>query len=314
MLEQNAGPGHPEPVPQWASFFAPEEYAAFDKAVQGYFRSLGRPYKLDGGSVRTNWMNGDSNMQNLGLLNLAQMCKSATREQYPEIVKNHFEVMRKSQDFISGFFDAMDDFDFVKPFIGTRVYHREHIKSLGAGGVIAQSITEDLIGILVFDMPQAITSVKPEQVQVWGRSAEELIQLGLQNIRENYEFEVQELKARIPLKAVVQNHFFTSNVIMELERYPEVIGSHGTLVTVPHRHSAIFHPIEDISIILAINMMVPMTRAMHKEGPGSISDNIYWYRRGELVKLPYKFVNEQMQFDPPQEFLEMMNYFSAEQG
>lgn len=312
-MEQNASHDHPGSVPHWASFFAVDEYAAFDKAVQGYFRSLGKPYKLDGGTIRTNWMNKDSDMQNLGLLNLAQLCKSASKEQYPDIVKNHFEVMRKSQDFISGFFDTMDDFDFVKPFIGTRVYHKDHVQSLGPGGVISQRITDDLIGILVFDMPQAITSVKPDQVNVWGKSANDLLQLGLQNIRENYDFEVQELKARVPLKAVVQNHFFASNVIMEMERYPELLGTHGTLVTVPHRHSVVFHPIEDITIIMAINMMVPMTRAMYKDGPGSISNNIYWHRRGELVTLPYKFVNDQMQFEPPQEFLEMMNYFSAEE-
>ncbi|HEX2898628.1 MAG TPA: hypothetical protein VHS96_02805, partial [Bacteroidia bacterium] len=100
-------------VPSWADFFSAEEYLEFEKALGSYFDSLGKPFKIDDGTVRTNWMAGDGGLQNLGLLNVAQMCKQGKLRDYPGIIRNHFEVMRKSKDFIAGFFDNMNDFEFV---------------------------------------------------------------------------------------------------------------------------------------------------------------------------------------------------------
>lgn len=300
-------------VPAWADFLDAAEYKAFDSAVNGYFKSLGKPFKIEDGTVRTPWMANDSNMQNLGLLNVAQMCKQGKIQEYPEIIRNHFEVMRKSQDFITGFFDTMDDFDFVRPFIGTRLYHKDHVKSIGASGVISKPVTEDIIAMLVFDMPQAISSVKPEQAKVWKKTNDELLALGLQNIRENYDFGVTDLDSKVKLRAILQNHFFGSNIILDLDNRPELIGTHGTLLIVPHRHTTVFHPIEDDTVVLAVNMLIPMAQGMHHEGPGSISPHLYWYRRGEFVLLPYTIDEHRLSFQPPKEFVAMLDYLAAEE-
>lgn len=303
---------HPSEVPAWASFFEADEYAAFETTIHGYFQSLGKPFKVDDGTVRTTWMVNDSNMQNLGLLNVAQMCKQGKIQDYPEIVRNHFEVMRKSQDFISGFLDNMGDFEFVKPFIGTRLYHKDHVKSIGAEGVISSPVTEDIIAMLVFDMPQAISSVKADQTRVWGKNVEELLALGLHNIRENYDFTITDLDANVTLKAVLQDHFFGTNIILDMNRHPELLGTHGTLVAVPHRHTTLFHPIEDTSVILAINMLIPMVYGMHHEGPGSISSHLYWHHQGTFVHLPYRIEHQQLAFHPPSDFVSMLNYLATE--
>jgi hypothetical protein len=314
MIPTSGRHDHPSDLPNWANFFDAEEYAAFDRAVNHYFKSLGKPFKIDDGTVRTKWMLGESEMQNLGLLNVAQLCKQGNIDDYDAIVKNHFEVMRKSQDFIAGFFDNMDNFEFVKPFIGTRLYHKDHVKSIGQGGVISKTVAEDIIAMLVFDMPQAISSVKPDQIKVWRKSAEELLELGLRNIRESYPFNVIDLESSVRLKAVLQDHFFGSNIILDLEQYPELIGTHGTLVAIPHRHTTIFHPIEDGSVILAINMMIPMVYGMHKEGPGSISPHLYWYHQGEFTMLPYRMEAQSMEFFPTKEFEAMLTYLAAEEN
>jgi hypothetical protein len=177
-------------------------------------------------------MSGDSEMQNLGLMNVAQMCKQAKIEEYAGVIRNHFDVMRKSKDFIAGFFENINDFEFVKPFIGTRLYHKDHIKSIGPEGVISKSITEEIIAMLVFDMPQAISSIKPEQSRIWGKvRGRAALELGFgYNIRESYDFSATNLDANVNLKAVIQNHFFGSNVILNLDRVPGLVGTHGSLV------------------------------------------------------------------------------------
>lgn len=301
-------------VPSWADFFSAEEYLEFEKALGSYFDSLGKPFKIDDGTVRTNWMAGDGGLQNLGLLNVAQMCKQGKPGDYPGIIRNHFEVMRKSKDFIAGFFDNMNDFEFVKPFIGTRLYHKDHVKSIGAEGVISRPVTEDIIAMLVFDMPQAISSVKPDLAAIWGKTESELLDLGQHNIRENYDFSATDLEASVQLKAILQNHFFGSNIILDLADDPELVGTHGSLVSVPHRHTTIIHPIEDSSVIKAINMMIPMTYGMHHEGPGSISANLYWYRQGKFMKLPYNIENQSLNFQPPSDFVAMLDYLAYEEA
>ncbi|MBP6720817.1 MAG: hypothetical protein KA239_00650 [Bacteroidia bacterium] len=301
-------------VPAWADFFTAEEFQAFDKAVVQYFKSLGKPFKVEDGIVRTTWMSDDSEMQNLGLMNVAQMCKQAKIEEYAGVIRNHFDVMRKSKDFIAGFFENINDFEFVKPFIGTRLYHKDHIKSIGPEGVIAKSITEEIIAMLVFDMPQAISSIKPEQSRIWGKSAEELLELGLANIRESYDFSATDLDANVKLKAVIQNHFFGSNVILNLDRVPGLVGTHGSLVAVPHRHSTLIHPIEDSSVLKAINMLIPMAYGMHHEGPGSITSQLYWYRQGKFMNLPYKIADNSINFQPPSDFVAMLEYLAFEES
>jgi hypothetical protein len=302
-----------QPVPNWANFFSHDEYDTFIGAVETYFEGQGHPFTIDDGIVRTQWVSRDSSMQNLGLMNVAQMCKQGKVEDYMDIVENHFEVMRKSQDFMTEFFARMDDYDFVAPFIGTRLYHIDHVSSVGAANVLSKPVTEEIIALLVFDMPQAISSVKPEQAKVWGKSVDELIAIGLENIAENYPFDVLELEANIPIKAVVQDHFFGANILLDLANHPELVGTHGTLVGVPHRHTTLMFPIEDISVLRAINMMIPMINGMHNEGPGSISECLYWYRAGAFEKLPYTITDEHtVEFLPPSDLVALLEYLSIE--
>jgi hypothetical protein len=301
------------PVPEWADYFTQEEWDAFLAAVHTYFKAKGDPYTIGDGVVETAWGSKSGKPQELGLTNVSQMCKQSTPDDYVRVVQNHFETMRKSQEFIGEFFERINDFDFVAPFIGARLYHKDHVASIGAANVLYKPVTEEIIAMLVLDMPQAVSSVKPEQVQVWGRSSEELFALGLQNIFENYDFEVMELDAGIPLKAIVQDHFFGANILLDLAHHPELLGTHGTLVGVPHRHTTLFFPIEDTSFIQAINMMIPMIHGMHHEGPGSISNCLYWYRAGAFEKLPYEISPEQtIQFYPTEGLAALIEYMSLE--
>lgn len=300
-------------IPEWANFFSDAEYEAFSTALDSYFASLGNPFSIDNGIVRTNWTSQESGSQSLGLMNVAQMCKQGKLEDYAEIVQNHFEIMRKSQSFMTEFFSRIDDFDFVQPFIGTRLYHKDHVGSIGLANVIIQEVADDIIAMLVFDMPQAISSVKPEQAMVWGKSVEELILLGLQNIRENYAFEVMDLEANVTLKAVVQDHFFGANILMDLPLHPELVGTHGTLVGVPHRHTTLLYPIEDIGVLQAIHALIPMIYGMHHEGPGSISEGLYWYKQGTFERLPYALqADETLSFFPPKSLVALLEYLAEE--
>jgi hypothetical protein len=46
---------------------------------------------------------------------------------------------------------------------------------------------------------------------------------------------------------------------------------------------------------------------MYNEGPGSISNNLFWYYKGQYINLPYKKEAGKLHFFPPEAFLTMLN-------
>jgi hypothetical protein len=53
--------------------------------------------------------------------------------------------------------------------------------------------------------------------------------------------------------------------------------------------------------------MIPITKGMFGEGPGSISSKLYWYDGEKLIDLPYELSEKKLKFTPPESFLNMLN-------
>ena len=82
-------------VPEWASLFAEKEHIAFIAALESYFRkTLNLAYEIHDGVVLPDKTNMD-----LGLLNLAQVCKHNKIREYPEIISGHFNAMIEAYKF-----------------------------------------------------------------------------------------------------------------------------------------------------------------------------------------------------------------------
>ena len=73
------------------------------------------------------------------------------------------------------------------------------------------------------------------------------------------------------------------------------------------RDAVIACPIEDLRIVGALGMTIQAVCTMSQQGPGSITDNVYWYRVGEFTRLPYEIEGNELNFEPPDEFVEMLN-------
>src|SRR5690606_37707118 len=99
----------------------------------------------------------------------------------------------------------------------------------------------------------------------------------------------------------------TPNIVFDIENRKELIGSKGSLVGLPHRHSAIIYPIENLEVVKAINGLIPTIYGMNQEGPGSLSNNLFWYKDKTFTQLPYKIDEGKLQFFPPNNFVELLN-------
>jgi len=307
--------GSRDDVPDWAKFFSPDAYRAFLGAVDEEMRRRQLPFEFGDGTVHIVPPEGEG--ADYGLLNLAQTCHATGRAEWASTIREHFDnAFRSSRD--SEELDAKSgSLDAVRPFLKVRLYHTDYLDQMGGSGLIHRVPAEGLIETLVYDLPGSVRTVPPTHVQKWGVAEEELFRIGLANVRGEpppvrQNFDVG--KGAV-IQALVGDSFFTASHALFLEEHLRPPPAFGALIAVPHRHAVLFHPIEDMRVIGAVNSMIPIAFGMYQEGPGSLSPNLYWWKaassppeQGPLTLLPTKVSAQSISFSPPDVFVkEVLN-------
>lgn len=293
-------------VPEWASFFNAGEYSEFLKAIANYFNKKKITYEMGDGILTVTVK--DFGATNLGLMNVAQACKRSGIENYNNIVSDHFNTLVKANLFDAEFKRIVDDFDKVKKYIGVRLYNKSYIAQVGKELTIVKDFAGDIYAMLIFDLPSSITNVQPAQAEKWGRSLDELFRIGLQNISDNNPLDIsQQSLNSFTIWFIQANHFFAPNIVFDLNSFPNLVGSKGSLIGIPHRHAVIIYPIENLETVTAINQLIPIIYRMNAEGPGSVSNNLFWYKDGHFQDLPYKIEDKRLHFIPPDNFVDLLN-------
>jgi hypothetical protein len=295
-----------QPAPEWTSFPNFADYEAFITLVKKYFGQKRLTFTVEEDMIVVedpNWP-----YQQVGLSNLAQMCKQSRRSQWRLIIREHFEGMLRSAAFEQTFYQKAHDYAYAAHYIGVRVYPKAYISHIGEEATIKRELADDLVALLVFDFPHVVSNVKPETTIQWNKTDEELYEVGFGNSRMNYSAEVAAEDINGTKIWFIQgDHFFVANAVLDLELQPVPGGTYGALVGVPHRHAVMVYPIDNLDVVKALQPFVVILQGLFKDGPGSISDSLYWYRNGQLTRLPYSLNGDTFEFTPPEDFLELMN-------
>lgn len=292
-------------VPEWASFFSGKEYSRFNSELISYFDKLNIEYKISDGIVNVN--KEIFGFSNLGLTNVAQVCKQEAIKHYKAIIFDHFDSMLKANEFEIWFSKIVHDFEKVKKYIGVRLYDNEYVSSIGKDLTIGKDFAGNIYSMLVFDLAHSIINVQPGQFAKWNQKFDDVFNLGIRNIMEKYPLEIKKENFKDSYFWFVHaKHFFAPNIVFELPDRSELIGSRGTLIGLPHRHSAIIYPIEDLEIMALINPLLSIIYGMNQEGPGSLSHMLYWYIDGEFIELNCKPEDGKLKFIPPDRFVKML--------
>lgn len=299
--------------PPWANFFTTKEYHLFVQKVAAYFEQHNLGFTIDDGVALLDQPH--HGYDNFGLVNLAQMCKQEDAKNWDQTILGFFKSMQRSQEFEDEFNNKITDFEFVRPFIGVRIYNIQYIQAIDQENFIYRQLSGEMIAMLVFDLPDSVINIKPDQTEPWHKSIEELYAVGYANIRENYPIEImKEDFGETALTLAAGDHFFAPNIILALDTdYPHLVGSNGTLIGIPHRHAVLIYPIEDLGVLQAVNTLIPVIKGMNLEGPGSISHELYWYKNGQFHNLPYELSEKKLTFTPPEDFVNMLNTLNAAQ-
>lgn len=297
--------GSRDDVPEWAKFFAPDDYRAFLEAVDAEMRRRELPFEFGDGTVHVSPPGGET--ADYGLLNLAQTCHATARTEWSSTIREHFDnAFRSSSD--SEEIDARSGtLEGVRACLKVRLYHTDYRGQMGGGGLIHREPADGLIETLVYDLPGSVRTVPPDHARRWGVPEEELFRVGLANVKAEQPppvtqtFDVGKGGA---IRALVGDSFFTASHALFLEDHLESPARFGAIVAIPHRHAVLFHPIEDLRVIGAVNSMIPIAFGMYQEGPGSLSPGLYWWRSGKLTLLPTKVTAQSISFSPPTVFVD----------
>lgn len=293
-------------VPEWASFFDEKEYSLFVNEIDNYFKNLNIQYEIGDGQIHVS--ENEFGFSNLGLTNVAQVCKQEDKKYYKEIIAEHFNSMIRANKFDKEFEKIADNFEEVKKYIGVRLYDNDYVAHIGKELTIGKDFAGDIYSMIVFDFPDSVISIKPEQTTAWNKTTDELFEIGISNIKSKYPFTItKEAFGEFSIWFVQGEHFFTPNIVFDIENRKELIGSKGSLIGLPHRHSAIIYPIENLEVVKAINGLIPTIYGMNQKGPGSLSNNLFWYKDKTFTQLPYKIDEGKLQFFPPDIFVELLN-------
>lgn len=292
-------------VPTWASFFDGVEYSTFIREIDNFFRSKGIDYETGDGLVTVK--TDELGSHKLGLVNVAQVCKPENRKNYQLIISSHFNALLEAKQFEREFEKIVDNFEEVKKYIGVRLYDNQYVASVGKENTLGKDLAGDIYAMIVFDFPSAIQSIKPEAARPWNKSLDELFEIGKANIKAKYPFQISKEKfGEFDIWLVQSAHFFSGNIVFDLESRNGLVGSKGSLIGLPHRHAAIIYPIESLEVLKAVNALIPTIYGMNQEGPGSLSNNLLLYKDKTLTNLPYKIEEKKVQFFPPDELIALL--------
>lgn len=300
-------------VPDWAKFFTSSEYTTFIEAVEKYFERKHLKCRIDDGMVLVD--ENTVGLDQLGLMNVAQMCKQNANTSFDETVNDHFETMIRIYEFDKEFSNIVFDFEKVKKYIGVRIHDSEYVTFLDKESTITRDVSTNLVAMLIFDLPESVINIKPEQIKAWNKDIEELFELGKRNIKEKYLIEPynQQMQDATLWFAETQ-HFFAGNILFDLNDYSHLVGEKGALVSIPNRHMVIIYPIANLEVVGVLHNMLYLTKRMYEDGPGSIANNLYWYNNGILIDIPHKMENDKLIISPPQVFVDALNELGDRQN
>jgi hypothetical protein len=293
-------------VPEWAAFLKPSEFLALLDLVRAAFEQRGIAVNVDPQEGRVSQLGDDPAMNFMGLGNLAQVCHQSPLHEWPGIVAQHFDRMMRAVDDQDELQDQLAaDFAAARALLKVRLYP----SSVAAHGIFTyREAMEDVIAALVLDLPETVVSVHEDQIKAWGLPVDALFEIGLENVRTGDPVVSQsyDLPAGGSIQLLGSNSFFTASHALLLDQHVQPPPEDGVLVAVPHRHMVIYHPIVDHTVLAALKAMLPMACGIFQEGPGSVTPHVYWWRDGQFTHLPAEVGPASIDFQPPAEFVAML--------
>jgi hypothetical protein len=289
-------------VPEWAAFMGPDEYAEFRRLTDDWLRGhVDEFHEMEEGALELSAGAGGPMM--VGLTDLAQKCHLVQRAEWATLIEERLggTIARASSVSLQQL-----KFEDVQSVLKVRIYPEDYAPPDRGQMLISRPVAPGMQAAVAVDFPETVVTVHPDYLTQWGQSADELFELGLANVRAQ-DVPDEDVIGDTSVHLLSGDSFFVATRILMLEEHLKPTPEYGALVIVPNRHAVLFRPIEDASIVEAVGLLLGVADAQFRQGPGSISSSLYWWKDGRLTLLPSEMKEREIHFSPPDEFIEMLN-------
>ncbi|HUI72212.1 MAG TPA: hypothetical protein VL354_16955 [Spirochaetia bacterium] len=243
-----------------------------DHMAEGYFIVLkDNPY-------------ADKNAQ-IGLSNLYDICKQEAPERWPAIIQGFFAQLKKKKEEQARIRPLLEKFETADKVLKVRVYPAEQLRVFQKSSIVDDT-QPGYLGVVVVDYPSGIANLDASYPARWHMKAQDVFSQALKNtVGENKEtFEEYDFRdgLKVSLLSSDTNPYVTTS-IYDLANTGIPVGEYGTLVGIPNRMTIVAMALPRKELVRSMIMeLMGLVSYMYAQGPGSISDNMYWYNEGSL--------------------------------
>jgi hypothetical protein len=290
-------------VPAWAGSLDPGQFGAFISAVTAALERRGLQHTVGDGFVQ---LDGAHDRRVLGLSELAQSCRALPPERWPDNVEAHFAALLDEPP-------AARVPAGAQTLAALRVDLRPRPDAPANETGISRPVADGLVAVLVLVGDGTVADVDPGDADAWGQPGDALWERARANTRAGVE--LQRIEHELPGGMHVTVSRSESPFAAVGALWPEdsvgALGPAGALVAVPNRHLLVVHAIRHLGVIEGMRHLVPLVARRYSEGPGSISDQLYWSCDGALTRVGATLDGEWVSVTPPAPLLTALNGLPA---
>ena len=305
---------HPSRIPAWASMLGEAGFKNFLALIEGYFaaRDIVINVDEDEGVVRPT-LSATLQSSVFGLQNIAQVCHQAQRAEWQQLIASHFDsIFNVSEDHNALTVD-MSEFKKVQQRLRARLYPQDITNHTNE--IVHRDGPAGTLEVLVLDLPTTVRTVSKQEAAGWPFTEDELLLIGRRNLRGNGLLQGKNvpLDQGTSLWLYSGDNFYAASHALIFDDYMAKHGdarNYGAIIGIPKRDVLLAHFIHNVGAVEAIGSMLQAVVGMHRDGPGSITPNLFWYHKGEFKPLPYILEGNTLNFAPPDEFVAVLNELS----
>jgi hypothetical protein len=295
-------------VPDWAPFDDARDYTAFIDAVSADLRRRGMTVEIGDGVAMARQPGTDEPHQ-LGLANLSQLCNAADRSDWSRIIASHFTSLLSMQ---GRDLDALAaDYEQVKAILRVRLMPDASMGGVELPHSVTRPVAPGILAVLVFDFPDSTATVDVDHVNAWPVDVDGVFAQALDNLASEPTPMHEDVDAEeAHLTVWYGDSFYVATRALRLAEVLPV-GTTDALLAVPNRHTLLVTPIVDAGAVAAMQAMYRMAVRLFRDGPGSISDQPYWWHEGAIVQIPHREDGKNIAVYPPDDFVALLETLLA---
>jgi hypothetical protein len=291
--------------PEWAAIFSDSEFLHFKDLIEKHYAGQDVTFDWNAGTITNN-----SDERTTAVVSLSRACKQHPQTNWAPMIDNFFDTMQKSHLEQAELEKVVDDFEKVKSKIITRVVPAEYANLFKEFPLIHRQDLPDTVTAVFFNLQYTTTSAKSEYLSKWGKTAEEVIEIGLENVKNLPGLDVSDQaldKEGHVIKFVASHDQVAPSFALMLDAKPELVGKYGSLFTVPSVDYLLVYPINDMEVLGVLQKLVYLTMSMFEGEPKPLSQRLFFYRQSKTLEIPVEITAESFKVSPSQEFIDVLN-------